>query len=254
MNASAAAAVAVIGGTGVYQLPGLTIETRVPAAPTPWGDPSDAVTVGRMAGRRVLFLARHGERHALAPHQVNYRANLWWLHQLGARAVLGINSVGGIRADLPPRTLALPEQIIDYTWGRAGTFGGEQGRPVTHIDFARPYGEALRQSLFAAAHSAGVALREGGCYGCTQGPRLESAAEIERLRRDGCTMVGMTGMPEAALARELGIDYACLAVVANWAAGCDPNPHPVTLQEVQMHVRTAGAGIAPLLRVLLEAG
>ena len=248
------AALAVIGGTGVYQLDGLHIERSVPARNTPWGMPSAAVTAGRYAGRRVLFLARHGAQHTLAPHQVNYRANLWLLHELGARVVLGINSVGGIRADLPPRTLAVPDQLIDYTWGRAGTYGGEQGRPVAHIDFASPYSESLRQRLFAAARRAGVDLREGGAYGCTQGPRLESAAEIERLRRDGCAMVGMTGMPEAALARELGIDYACLAVVANWAAGCDPDPHPVTLQEVQMHVRAAGAGIAPLLRALLEAG
>ena len=248
------AALAVIGGTGVYQLDGLDIERSVPARDTPWGMPSAAVTAGRYAGRRVLFLARHGAQHTLAPHQVNYRANLWLLHELGARVVLGINSVGGIRADLPPRTLAVPDQLIDYTWGRAGTYGGEQGRPVAHIDFASPYSESLRQRLFAAARRASIDLREGGSYGCTQGPRLESAAEIERLRRDGCTMVGMTGMPEAALARELGIDYACLAVVANWAAGCDPDPHPVTLQEVQMHVRAAGAGIAPLLRALLEAG
>ena len=247
-------ALALIGGTGLYALEGIEVDRQFPAPATPWGEPSGPVTLGSYAGRGVLFLARHGEHHHLAPHQVNYRANLWWLHQLGARTVLGINSVGGMDPELPPGTLALPHQLVDYTWGRAGSYGGEQGRPVAHIDFARPYSEPLRQRLFDAARRADVALREGGCYACTQGPRLETAAEIARLQRDGCALVGMTGMPEAALARELEMDYACLAVVANWAAGRDPDPHPhpITIEEVRMHVRNASAGIAPLLRALLE--
>lgn len=243
-------ALAIIGGTGLYQLDGLQIEAREPAGETPYGVPSAPVVVGHLGAARVLFMARHGEQHTLAPHEVNYRANLWRLHELGARTVLGVNSVGGIRRDLPPRALALPDQIIDYTWGREGTFGGN-GTPVRHIDFAEPYSAVLRARLFDAARRAGVDLREGGCYGCTQGPRLETAAEIARLGRDGCAMVGMTGMPEAALARELDMDYACLAVVANWAAGCDPDPHPVTLEEVQAHVRVASAAIGPLLDTLL---
>ena len=243
---------AIIGGTGLYQLDGLAVESHVPVADTPWGAPSGEVIVGRCGAQRVLFLARHGAQHTLAPHTVNYRANLWRLQQLGARAVLGVNSVGGIRADLPPRALALPDQIIDYTWGRAGTYSGEQDAPVRHIDFAEPYSAALRARLFAAARAAGVDLRAGGCYGCTQGPRLETAAEIARLRRDGCAMVGMTGMPEAALARELGLDYACVAVLANWAAGCDPEPHAVTLEEVRANVRAASVALGLLLAQFLQ--
>ena len=250
---SVAPVLAVIGGTGQYALDGLAITQRTPPVATPWGQTSDGITRGVLAGRELAFLARHGSEHALAPHQVNYRANLWALHALGCTRVLGINSVGGIRADLPPRTLAVPDQIIDYTWGRAGSYGGEQGRPVLHADFAEPYSAALRSALFAAAQTAAVALRAGGCYGCTQGPRLESAAEIARLHRDGCAMVGMTGMPEAGLARELGLEYACLAVVANWAAGRDPQPHAVTLEEVQAHVKAASADIGPLLAALLAA-
>ncbi|MCK9365839.1 MAG: S-methyl-5'-thioinosine phosphorylase [Metallibacterium scheffleri] len=247
-----ATTLAIIGGTGLYQLDGLDVESRVPAADTPWGAPSGEVISGRYGARHVLFLARHGAQHTLAPHAVNYRANLWLLQHLGAQGVLGINSVGGIRADLPPCVLALPDQIIDYTWGREGTYGGAQGAPVRHIDFAEPYSASLRARLFAAARTTGVDLREGGCYGCTQGPRLETAAEIARLRRDGCAMVGMTGMPEAALARELGLDYACVAILANWAAGCDPEPHAVTMDEVQANVVAASAALGLLLAQFLQ--
>ena len=245
-------ALALIGGTGLYALADLeVIERRT--LDTPWGAPSAPLVLGRLYGHTLAFLARHGERHHLAPHRVNYRANLWALHALGARRVLGVNAVGGIRADMTPRALALPDQLIDYTWGRAGSYSDADGAAVTHIDFGEPYGVALRRDLLVAARHAGVTLIDGGCYGVTQGPRLETAAEIARLRRDGCDLVGMTGMPEAALARELGLDYACLAVVANWAAGCDPEPRAITMDEVQANVAAASAEMPALLTALLGA-
>ncbi len=243
-------ALAVIGGPGLYQLDWIDVVQRQ-SVETPYGQPSSPLVFGRLGDVQIVFLARHGEHHQLAPHQVNYRANLWALHQVGAQQVLGINSVGGIRADLGPGVLAVPEQIIDYTWGRSTSFG-KDAEGVLHVDFTDPYSSALRSRLFAAAGQVGVDLAEGGCYGATQGPRLETRAEIARLRRDGCDLVGMTGMPEAALARELGLDYACLAIVANWAAGCDPEHREITFAEVQSIVVEASAGIPGLLEALLR--
>jgi 5'-methylthioinosine phosphorylase len=242
---------AVIGGTGVYALGELAdVETHQPV--TPYGAPSGPVRVGLYAGRRVAFLARHGEGHSLPPHRINYRANLAALKALGAQRVLALNTVGGITEGYGPRVLACPDQLIDYTWGRISTFCEEPGSEVLHVDFGDPYTPALRRQVLAAAARAGVAVVEGGCYGATQGPRLETRAEIARMRRDGCDLVGMTGMPEAGLARELGLDYACLAIVANWAAGAGPDVDEViTLQDVLDNVAAAMAGVPPLLRSLL---
>ncbi|MFZ5606107.1 MAG: S-methyl-5'-thioinosine phosphorylase [Pseudomonadota bacterium] len=242
---------AVIGGTGVYALGELAdVETHQPV--TPYGAPSGPVLVGLYAGRRVAFLARHGEGHSLPPHRINYRANLAALKALGAQRVLALNTVGGITEGYGPRVLACPDQLIDYTWGRISTFCEEPGSEVLHVDFGDPYTLALRRQVLAAAARAGVAVVDGGCYGATQGPRLETRAEIARLRRDGCDLVGMTGMPEAGLARELGLDYACLAIVANWAAGAGPDVDEViTLQDVLDNVAAAMAGVPPLLRSLL---
>ncbi|WP_240125114.1 S-methyl-5'-thioinosine phosphorylase [Thermomonas alba] len=242
---------AVIGGTGVYALGELDdVETHQPL--TPYGAPSGPVRVGWYAGKRVAFLARHGEGHSLPPHRINYRANLAALKALGARRVLALNTVGGITERFAPRVLACPDQLIDYTWGRISTICEEPGSPVLHVDFGDPYTPALRQALLRAAVRAGVSVVDGGCYGATQGPRLETRAEIARLRRDGCDLVGMTGMPEAGLARELELDYACLAIVANWAAGAGPDADEViTLQDVLDNVAAAMAGVPPLLRHLL---
>lgn len=242
---------AVIGGTGVYALGELAgVETHQPV--TPYGAPSGPVRVGLYAGRRVAFLARHGEGHSLPPHRINYRANLAALKALGAQRVLALNTVGGITEGYGPRVLACPDQLIDYTWGRISTFCEEPGSEVLHVDFGDPYTLALRRQVLAAAARAGVAVVDGGCYGATQGPRLETRAEIARLRRDGCDLVGMTGTPEAGLARELGLDYACLAIVANWAAGAGPDVDEViTLQDVLDNVAAAMAGVPPLLRSLL---
>jgi 5'-methylthioinosine phosphorylase len=244
---------AIIGGTGLYKLAELQdAEAHQPV--THYGALSGPVRVGTLDGHRVAFLARHGEGHSLPPHQVNYRANLAALKALGAQRVLALNTVGGITERFGPRVLACPDQLIDYTWGRISTICEEPGTDVLHVDFGEPYTRALRQAVVAAAAGAGVALVDGGCYGATQGPRLETRAEIARMRRDGCDLVGMTGMPEAGLAREMGLDYACLAIVANWAAGAGPDPDEViTLQDVLDNVAAASSGLPALLRALLAA-
>ena len=242
---------ALIGGTGIYALAELQdAEAHQPV--TKYGPPSGPIRIGTLAGKRVAFLARHGEGHSLPPHRINYRANLAALHALGATRVLALNTVGGITERFGPRVLACPEQLIDYTWGRISTYCEEEGSEVLHVDFGDPYAPMLRRTILAAAKRADVALVDGGCYGATQGPRLESKAEISRLRRDGCDLVGMTGMPEAGLARELGLEYACLAIVANWAAGAGPDPDEViTLQDVLDNVAAASAGLPALLREIL---
>ncbi len=242
---------AVIGGSGLYNFPGLENAARQHVE-TPYGAASGEVVIGDFAGKRVAFLARHGESHTLPPHRVNYRANLWALHHLGARRVLGVNAVGGIRADMGPRVIVVPDQLIDYTHGRLTSYCDADGAEVKHIDFSAPYTESLRQSLLAAARAAGIAMIDGGCYGATQGPRLETRAEIARLKRDGCDLVGMTGMPEAALARELQLDYACLALVANYAAGCGDEAE-ISIEEIFAHLAAATAAVPPLIAALLQA-
>lgn len=209
---------AIIGGTGLTQLPSLMIREAVNME-TPYGMTSADIIKGEFAGSEVLFLARHGHPHRIPPHQVNYRANLWALKQLGAQAVLAINAVGGIHRDMPTGHLVVPNQIIDYTWGREHTFYEGELDHVTHVDFTQPYDETLRERLVDALRECGYSHSENGVYGCTQGPRLETVAEIARMERDGCDIVGMTGMPEAVLARELSLPYVTLALVVNAAAG-----------------------------------
>jgi 5'-methylthioinosine phosphorylase len=256
MTMTASIDLAIIGGTGVYALAELA-DVETVEAQTRYGAPSGPVRIGTLAGKRVAFLARHGEGHGVPPHRVNYRANLAALQQAGARRVLALNTVGGIAAQYRPGVLGCPDQLIDYTWGRIATLceGHADGSGVTevlHVDFGDPYTPALRAEVLAAARRAGVAVVDGGCYGATQGPRLETKAEIARLRRDGCDLVGMTGMPEAGLARELGLDYACLAIVANWAAGAGPDPDAaITLDEVLANVAAATGGVSRLLGALL---
>lgn len=210
--------IAIIGGTSLATLDTLRITQRETLS-TPYGEPSSPLIHGELGGCSVVFLARHGQHHTLPPHRINYRANLWILHHIGVKQVIATAAVGGIRTDMEPGTLAFPDQIVDYTWGRHGTFFEDNLTQVTHIDFTEPYCPALRERLIHAAQNLGIAARESCTYAATQGPRLETAAEIRRLERDGCDIVGMTGMPEAALARELHLSYAACAVVANWAAG-----------------------------------
>ena len=209
---------AVIGGSGLSQLANLDVSHRE-VLRTPYGEPSGAVTFGQICGRPVAFLARHGYGHTIPPHEVNYRANIWALAERGALAIVSVASVGSIRADLKPGDIVIPHQIIDYTWGRKSTFHEGPGCTLTHIDFTEPYDRALRERLIAAATATGIPVSLGAVYAATQGPRLETAAEINRYERDGVDVVGMTGMPEAVLAREIGVPYAAISVVSNYAAG-----------------------------------
>lgn len=210
--------IAIIGGSGFSSLAGAPVPAG-PAPSTPYGPTSAPIATGNLAGREILFLPRHGVGHRIPPHQVNYRANLWALQQAGAEFVVALAAVGGIGAAFGPRVLAVPDQLIDYTYGREQTYSDGSVEAVVHIDFTQPYCADLRRALLAAGRAAGLDLVDGGTYAATQGPRLETAAEVVRLERDGCDLVGMTGMPEAALARELGLCYACGAFVVNWAAG-----------------------------------
>ncbi len=237
---------AIIGGSGLTRLASLEVTHRK-AVRTPYGEPSGAVTFGRLRGREVIFLARHGYGHTIPPHEVNYRANIWALREEGASAVVSVASVGGIRADLGPGKLVVPHQIIDYTWGRRSTFFEGGDVPVTHVDFTRPYSEPLRQRILDAARAAGEEVVDGAVYASTQGPRLETAAEIDRLERDGAEVVGMTGMPEAALARELDLPYAAIAVVVNHAAGRGESAGGIRLDCIE---QTLHATIARARRVI----
>ena len=222
---------AIIGGSGLSKLASLK-GTRRKTARTPYGTPSGALTLGRIGRRDVAFLPRHGYGHAIAPHEVNYRANLWALKKAGAVEVVAVAIVGGIGASLTPGSLVVPHQIIDYTWGRRSTYFEGKGAAVTHIDFTEPYARAMREKLLAAAKACGEKVADKGVYAATQGPRLETAAEIDRLGRDGADLVGMTGMPEAALARELGLEYGAIAVVANHAAGRGDSERAIALDRI----------------------
>lgn len=236
----------IIGGTGLAALKGLQVTHRE-VVNTPHGPASGPLLYGLLFGKPVVFLARHGYRHTIPPHMINYRANLWALHHLGVRDVVAIGAVGGINPAIYPARLAIPDQIIDYTWGRAHTFFERELDRVTHIDFSRPYDEVLRILLIKAACEAGLDAVESGTYGATQGPRLETAAEINRMARDGCDVVGMTGMPETSLAVELDLRYAACTVCANWAAGRGDGA--ITMADIR---RTLDSGMQKVER-LLEA-
>ena len=242
----------IIGGTGLTQLSNLEV-TRRQVVRTPFGDPSGALTFGKLNRRDVVFLARHGYGHTIPPHEVNYRANIWALHSEGAGPVVSVASVGGIRSDLPPGALAIPHQVLDYTWGRKHTLFDGPDQPVTHVDFTHPYCEELRARLLKAAAAAGQAIVNSGVYAATQGPRLESAAEIDRLERDGADMVGMTGMPEAGLAREIGLRYAAVAVVVNHAAGRGDSSEAIHLDQINAVLKASMVKVRALLEKLVEA-
>lgn len=240
---------ALIGGTGLTSLETLTIIRRE-MVQTPYGEPSGPLTHGELYGTRVVFLPRHGRAHTIPPHRVNYRANLWALQHIGVSHVIAVAAVGGIRDDMLPGVLAIPDQVIDYTYGRAHTFFDSDDRPVTHVDFTEPYCGALRQALIEAGVRAGVDPRGSGVYGATQGPRLETAAEIERMARDGCDLVGMTGMPEAVLARELGLCYAACAVVANRAAGRVPGV--ISMDDIETNLKAGMERVRALLHEVVQ--
>lgn len=240
---------AIIGGTGLSQLADLKIIKR-DTLTTPYGVPSADFITGVLSEKEVIFLARHGNPHSIAPHKINYCANIWGLKQLGVESIIAVAAVGGITSEMVPAHIAIPDQIIDYSYGRKHTFFEGENAPVTHIDFSYPYSQALRSRLIHAAKKAGIQISPIGTYGCTQGPRLETSAEIKRMEQDGCDLVGMTGMPEAVLAKELGIDYATVSVIANWAAG--KMEGEITMAEIAQNLHKGMANAATLLKVFVE--
>lgn len=236
----------IIGGSGLGGISMLK-EASQRVISTPYGMPSAPLTLGLLSGKMVAFMPRHGAGHTIAPHLINYRANLWALHAQGVGDVIAISTVGGISDGMISGALVVPDQIIDYTHGRESSFFDGTGRPLKHIDFTLPFCGKLRQRLLRAGTACKEDLRDGATYGATQGPRLETAAEINRMERDGAHIVGMTGMPEAVLARELGINYAMLAVVVNPAAGRGSNSEGVSIDEIH---KVADAAMRKVCRVL----
>ena len=243
-------ALGVIGGTGVDQLDGLRLLAEHELE-TPYGAPSRAIQEGEWSGSKVFFLQRHGSPGAIPPHLINYRANLWALQSLGAGEVVAINAVGGISPGMAPGRLVIPDQLIDYTWGREHTVDEGADGQLAHIDFTEPYDRDLRLALIQQAEAAGIAHEPSAVYGATQGPRLETAAEIRRMARDGCDVVGMTGMPEASLARELGLAYASVCMVVNPAAGLGDQPISLAMMRDILE-REAGVVRRLLQQLLLQ--
>ena len=243
------AKLAIIGGTGLTSINDLQITNRE-VMTTPYGEPSGPLVHGELYGQKVMFLPRHGSGHNIPPHKVNYRANIWSLKEAGAENIIAVNAVGAIQYEMVPASLIIPDQIIDYTSSRTNTFFEQGLSNVVHIDFTKPYCETLRQVLINSAQSTALDIFKQGTYAATQGPRLETAAEINRLEKDGCHIVGMTGMPEAALARELELCYACIAVVANMGAGRGEDE--ITMEEIERHLSSGMENVKQLLRQVIS--
>lgn len=250
MSSSPSIKTAIIGGTGLSQLEGLILKEAL-HVDTPYGKPSASLLSGILDDQTLCFLARHGNPHVIPPHRINYRANLWALKSLGVQQILAVNAVGGIAAHMGAAHINLPDQIIDYTYRRNGSFCDTDNAPPLHVDFSYPFDERLRQLLVKQARNLNLDFSSGGVYGCTEGPRLETAAEIKRLAQDGCDVVGMTVMPEAVLARELDIAYASICVVANKAAGCSEGI--ITMAEIEKALALGMGRVQQLLLTVLTA-
>lgn len=241
---------AIIGGTGLTRIAELNIIEKRKLATT-FGEPSAEFVLAELHGNPLVFLARHGDPHRIPPHKINYRANVWGLKQLGVSNIIAVAAVGGISSDMLPGHIAIPDQIIDYSYGREHSFFSDDLQHVTHIDFSYPYTEKLRKRLLDAAAHAGVMVSSYGVYGCTQGPRLETAAEIKRMAQDGCDLVGMTGMPEASLAKELDMAYANISVVANWGAGIIEGE--ITMPEIEANLERGMKNAMAILNAALKS-
>ncbi len=237
----------LIGGTGFDHFGEAVRSHDVSSV---FGQPSARLAEYQVGGSQILFLPRHGEQHEIPPHAVNYRANIDAFRQLEVEGIVAVNAVGGISSRYPPGSLCIPDQLIDYTWGRAHTFSMVAGDELLHVEFAQPFDGRLRLGLIEAAAITDINVTDGGCVGVSQGPRLETAAEIRKFRKDGCDLVGMTSMPEAALAREAGLDYASLCIVANWAAGLEQEP--VTMAAIETTLASAMLDVRKLMGVFFE--
>ena len=243
--------IGIIGGTGLRKIDGLTI-VREEIVDTPYGKPSDKIIIGKLGNHEVAFLARHGEGHTIPPHLINYRANIFSLRALGVRAILAVAAVGSILEELRPGCIVLPHQIVDYTYGREHTFFDGINNPVSHIDFTNPYSSELRNLLCENTSLEGINFIKEGIYAAVQGPRLETAAEIDRYEKDGATIVGMTGMPETALAKELGLSYAAICPVANFAAGRGSSKDGITHEEINKKSELMALNVSQYLKVVIE--
>ncbi|MDH5393174.1 MAG: S-methyl-5'-thioinosine phosphorylase [Gammaproteobacteria bacterium] len=239
---------AIIGGTGLAHLSNLKIINKQ-MVHTPFGPASAPLITGELCSESIIFIARHGHGHTIPPHKINYQANIWALKSLDVEQIIAVAAVGGITEQMSPKSIVIPEQLIDYTYGREHTFFNDDFNPERHIDFTQPYNQRLRKAMLTAAESVDFAVVDNGVYAATQGPRLETAAEIKKLENDGCDIVGMTGMPEAALARELDMHYATCAVVANWAAGKCKNE--ITMQEIETNLIDGMKNVRELLEKTL---
>lgn len=237
---------AIIGGRGLTELENLKITHRQ-VLRTPYGEPSGHFLFGTLNEHEVIFLARHGHGYTIPPHLVNYRANMWALNQQGVSKVFSVATVGGIRADLTPGTLVVPDQILDYTYDRDFTYFDTRDTCYTNADFTLPYCPELRTSILRSAATLKEHCVDGGVYAAIQGPRLDSAAEINRYERDGADMVGMTGMPETALAMELGMKYASIAVVVNHAAGRGESKDGIRMEQVNATANAAMVRVRSIL-------
>lgn len=244
--------IGIIGGTGLTELANLNIHRRL-IARTPYGEPSQPLVFGDINGVEVVFLARHGGGHTIPPHAVNYRANVWALHSVGVCDLIAVATVGCIHPELHPGDIVLPNQLMDYTYGRKNTFHDGIELPVKHIDFTEPYTAKLRQNCIAAAKQIQLPLVDHAVYACVQGPRLETAAEILRFERDGATVVGMTGMPEAVLARELNVSYAAICPVANYAAGKADSAHGIHFEQVLPLLNKTMVKVRGLIEAIVKA-
>lgn len=240
--------IAIIGGTGLSQLEGFVLTDSL-EIDTPYGKPSAAILSGVLGDKTICFLARHGQPHRIPPHRINYQANLWALHTLGVQQIIAVNAVGGITQHMTASHINIPDQVIDYTYRRNGSFCDDDSAMPLHIDFSYPFDEHMRSVLINKAKQLNLDFSVGGVYGCTEGPRLETAAEIKRMAQDGCDVVGMTLMPEAALARELGIAYVSVCVIANKAAGCSEGV--ITMEEIEKALHLGMARTHQLLKAAL---
>lgn len=243
------ATLAIIGGSGFYEFPGLK-NSETLAAVTPFGEVVD-ITVGKVGPCSIAFLPRHGSEHRLPPHKINYRANIWALKELGVKKIIGLNAVGGIAKDCAPKTIVVPDQIIDYTYGREHTYADLLSAEINHIDFTHPYSGAMREVIGDTLADTGIQWVDGGVYGCMQGPRLETSAEIKRLKKDGCTIVGMTSMPEAGLARELSMAYVSICTVVNWAAGI--KNEAISMADIKHALEQSSSQLRQIIQVVTPA-
>jgi len=243
--------IGVIGGSGLDSIDTLVVSHRE-SINTNYGDASAPISFGRLAEKEIYFLPRHGSEHTIAPHKINYRANMAALHKLGVTHIISIAAVGGITASMAPVKLVFPDQIVDYTYGREHTYSDGAYSDVTHVDFSYPYDEFLRGALIESADTLKLSYESRATYGATQGPRLETAAEIKRMERDGCDIVGMTGMPEAVLARELDMAYSHCAFVVNWAAG-KGDGSVVSMEEIHHNLIDGAETVKTLLTTALPS-